>query len=94
VRRADQVSAWFANAGQVDLLVNNAGITRDAPFLRLNEADWDEVVDTNLKGAFLCSQAVFPAMQAQGGGHIVQIGSFSAIVLRLGRRLTQRPRLD
>jgi len=79
VRRADQVAAWFARFDAIDLLVNNAGITRDAPFLRLTEADWDEVVDTNLKGAFLCSQAVFPAMQGQGGGHIVQIGSFSAI---------------
>ena len=85
VRRPEQISAWFAACGPVDLLVNNAGITRDAPFLRLAEADWDEVIDTNLKGAFLCSQAAALGMMERKEGHIVQIGSFSALRPPLGQ---------
>jgi 3-oxoacyl-[acyl-carrier protein] reductase len=79
VRRAADVTDWFARLGAVDLLINNAGIVRDAPLLRMTEADWDEVIDTNLKGAFLCSRAATALMQARGGGHILQIGSFSAL---------------
>ncbi len=79
VRQPDPVAAWFSSCGPVSLLVNNAGITRDAPFLRLTEADWDEVMDTNLKGAFWCSRAVAAGMIERGRGHIVQVGSFSAL---------------
>jgi 3-oxoacyl-[acyl-carrier protein] reductase len=68
--------------GGVDLLVNNAGINIDRPFLEMSEADWDRVVDTNLKGAFLCSQAAGRAMRAAGGGCIVNISAVTAVTGR------------
>ena len=79
VRRADEVTAWFRKIRSLDLLVNNAGITRDAPVLRMTEEAWNDVIDTNLKGAFLCSQAAYRLMRSGGGGHILQIGSFSSM---------------
>ncbi len=85
VRRTDQVAAWFSSCGPVSLLVNNAGITRDAPFLRMTVADWDDVIATNLTGAFRCSQAVAAGMIERSRGHIVQIGSFSALRPPLGQ---------
>ena len=61
---------------EVDILVNNAGIVRDVPSLNQSEADWDSVIDTNLKGMFLMSQAVGRAMVARGrGGAIINIAS-------------------
>jgi len=60
---------------RIDVLVNNAGILQQKPFMKLSEADWDRIMDVNLKGAFLCSQAVFPIMQRQGGGRIINISS-------------------
>jgi 3-oxoacyl-[acyl-carrier protein] reductase len=59
----------------VHVLVNNAGFARDARIVKLIEADWDAVVDTVLKGAFLCSKAVVPAMARQHWGRIVNISS-------------------
>lgn len=61
--------------GSVDILVNNAGINRPASITELTTGDWDAVLDVNLKGAFLCSRAVFPKMIEQEGGHIVNIAS-------------------
>ncbi|HVJ47927.1 3-oxoacyl-[acyl-carrier-protein] reductase [Desulfitobacterium sp.] len=61
--------------GKVDILVNNAGITRDNLLLRMKEADWDAVLDTNLKGVFLCSKAVSKGMMKQRSGVIVNISS-------------------
>ncbi|MGE8064184.1 SDR family oxidoreductase [Pseudomonas sp. NPDC089569] len=58
-----------------DLLVNNAGITRDKRLVNLTEQDWDLVVDVNLKSQFLCAKAVVPGMIAQGFGRIVNISS-------------------
>jgi NAD(P)-dependent dehydrogenase (short-subunit alcohol dehydrogenase family) len=61
---------------QIDILVNNAGVVRDAAVLNQSEADWDSVIDTNLKGMFLMSQAVGRAMKARGkGGSIINIAS-------------------
>jgi NAD(P)-dependent dehydrogenase (short-subunit alcohol dehydrogenase family) len=59
------------------LLVNNAGVQTWKPFLDVTEAEWDRVIDTNLKGCFLCSQAAAAHMKEQGGGSIVNIGSGS-----------------
>ncbi|UCF72200.1 MAG: glucose 1-dehydrogenase [Deltaproteobacteria bacterium] len=83
VRHEDQIQAMVAQAtdrfGQIDILVNNAGINiRNMPQdYRLDE--WDEILDTNLRSAFLCSKAVYPAMKEAGGGKIISIGSMTSI---------------
>jgi 2-deoxy-D-gluconate 3-dehydrogenase len=65
--------------GTLDVLVNNAGIYPFAPVLGMTEADWDKVIDVNLKGTFLCAQAAAKQMVAQGtGGVIVNIASIDA----------------
>jgi 3-oxoacyl-[acyl-carrier protein] reductase len=61
--------------GRVDILVNNAGITRDGLLLRMKDEDWDAVLDTNLKGAFLCTRAVAKVMTKQKSGRIINISS-------------------
>jgi len=61
--------------GTVDILVNNAGITRDGLLLRMSEADWDAVLDTNLKGAFHCAKAVLRIFLRKRHGRIINIGS-------------------
>ncbi|WP_176598379.1 MULTISPECIES: 3-oxoacyl-ACP reductase FabG [Sphingobium] len=61
--------------GGVDILVNNAGFTRDKRITRMEEADWDSVVDVVLKGAFLCTRAVLPGMIAKNWGRIINISS-------------------
>jgi 3-oxoacyl-[acyl-carrier protein] reductase len=63
--------------GRVDVLVNNAGITRDALILRMKEEDWDRVIEVNLKGAFLCSKIIVHTMCSQKFGKIVNIGQFN-----------------
>ena len=65
--------------GHLDILVNNAGLTRIAPLLETTEENWDLVVETNLKGTFLCSQAAARIMIPQGHGCIVNISSMCAI---------------
>lgn len=71
------VERSIAHFGRVDLLVNNAGIQVWKPLLELDERDWDSVINTNLRGCFLCTQAAGRAMRDQGAGHIVNIGSGS-----------------
>ena len=72
----DSISAIGSMLERVDILVNNAGVVRDAPVLAQSEADWDMVIDTNLKGMFLMSQATARAMRARGaGGSIINIAS-------------------
>jgi NAD(P)-dependent dehydrogenase (short-subunit alcohol dehydrogenase family) len=61
--------------GRIDILVNNAGIYEVLPFEEITEAQWDWLLAVNLKGAFLCCQAVIPAMKRQGSGRIVNIAS-------------------
>ena len=61
--------------GQVDVLVNNAGITRDGLLLRMKNEDWDAVLDTNLKGAFMCTRAAAKVMSKQRSGRIINISS-------------------
>src|SRR6266702_453003 len=65
--------------GRIDVLVNNAGINIRKPPHTLDIGEWDSVIATNLTSAFLCSQAVYPAMKAAGGGKIINIGSMMSI---------------
>ena len=84
VLRADVADAAACDAmvaqvleqlGRLDILVNNAGITRDGLMLRMPEADWDAVLDTNLKGAFHCMRAAYKTMMRQKSGRVVNISS-------------------
>ena len=65
--------------GRIDILVNNAGINIRKPPHALELEEWDSVIATNLTSAFLCSKAAHPAMKAQGGGKIINIGSMLSI---------------
>ena len=69
------IAATLERHGRIDILVNNAGITRDQLLLRMKQDDWDEVMRTNLTGAFLCAQAVIRPMIRQRGGRIVSVSS-------------------
>src|ERR1700730_12777618 len=76
---ADMVERTVRDLGRIDILVNNAGINiRKSPHA-LDIEEWDSVIRTNLTSAFLCSQAVYPAMKAAGGGKIINIGSMMSI---------------
>jgi hypothetical protein len=68
-----------AELGRIDILINNAGINIRKPPHALDIAEWNSVITTNLTSAFLCSQAVYPAMKAAGGGKIINIGSMMSI---------------
>jgi 3-oxoacyl-[acyl-carrier protein] reductase len=69
------VKAAQERFGKIDILVNNAGITRDTLLLRMKRADWDAVLQTNLSGAFFCTQAVIGSMLKQRWGRIINITS-------------------
>ncbi|WP_326540876.1 3-oxoacyl-ACP reductase FabG [Pseudorhodoferax sp.] len=69
------VDRSVAAFGKVDILVNNAGFTRDKYLLKMPMADWDAVIDTVLKGAYLCTRAALPSMMAQKWGRVVNISS-------------------
>ena len=79
IRSSSQVTAMFERVigafGRLDLLVNNAGVQTWKPLLDVTEEEWDLVVDTNLKGCFLCTQQAARHMKAHGGGSIVNLGS-------------------
>ena len=74
------VRATLKAFGRIDALINNAGIFKAANFLDITEADWDAVIDVNLKGAFLVAQAVARSMAANGGGGIVHMSSVNALM--------------
>ena len=74
------VKSTIDHFGKVDVLVNNAGITRDALLLRMKDDDWDAVLDTNLKGAFLCTRAVLVHMVRSRWGRIVNISSVVGLI--------------
>ena len=79
VANGDEVKAMIKEVvsqfGSVDVLVNNAGITRDNLLMRMKEQEWDDVIDTNLKGVFNCIQKVTPQMLRQRGGSIINLSS-------------------
>ena len=83
VTSASEVEAMVAAVverwGRIDVLVNNAGITRDTLLMRMDEADWDAVITTNLKSAYLCAKAVTRAMMRQRYGRILNVSSVVGI---------------
>jgi 3-oxoacyl-[acyl-carrier protein] reductase len=89
VRRPKEVDSMINEAlqrwGSINVLINNAGMTRDALAMRLDEGDWDAVMDTNLKGPFLCMRAVSRAMMKQRSGHIISIASIAGVRGRKGQ---------
>jgi len=75
----------LAEAGRVDILVNNAGVTRDGLLMRMSDADWDAVLNTNLKGAFLVTRAFSRAMIKQRSGCIINISSVIGLIGNAGQ---------
>jgi 3-oxoacyl-[acyl-carrier protein] reductase len=75
----------LAECGKVDVLVNNAGVTRDGLIMRMGEADWDTVMDTNLKGAFLVTKAFSRAMLKARAGRIINITSVIGLIGNAGQ---------
>jgi NAD(P)-dependent dehydrogenase (short-subunit alcohol dehydrogenase family) len=81
-RLADDVETAF---GKVDVLVNNAGTNIRGQVDQLSEADWDSVIDTNLKGPFLCARAIGPRMVKRGWGRVINMGSTLSVIALPGR---------
>ncbi len=73
------------DAGKVDILVNNAGVTRDGLLMRMSEADWDVVLDTNLKGAFTVTKAFTRAFLKQRSGRIINVASVIGLIGNAGQ---------
>jgi len=89
VSKPDQVEELMKRTiehfGAIDILVNNAGITRDNLSIRMSESEWDLVIDINLKGSFLCSQAAAKEMMKKRFGRIVNIASVAGILGSAGQ---------
>jgi 3-oxoacyl-[acyl-carrier protein] reductase len=81
-KAAEQI---FADFGRVDILVNNAGVTRDGLSMRMSMDDWDTVLNTNLKGAFVFTQAVMRPMIKQRSGRIINISSIAGLIGNAGQ---------
>jgi 3-oxoacyl-[acyl-carrier protein] reductase len=71
--------------GKIDILVNNAGIVRDSLILRMPDEAWDEVLNTNLRGAYLCTKYSLRSMMEQGWGRIINISSLAGLVGNMGQ---------
>ena len=79
------VEAVVNELGGIDILVNNAGITRDGLLMRMKEADWDAVINTNLKGVFYCTKAVSKLMMKKRSGRIVYMASVVGLTGNAGQ---------
>ena len=84
-RRKRSRAQILEDFGRVDVLVNNAGVTRDGLSMRMSIEDWDTVINTNLKGAFNFSQAVMRSMIKQRSGRIINISSVSGLIGNAGQ---------
>lgn len=76
---SDMLEETLKHFGRADILINNAGVFRDAMSWKMTEQDWDLVLDVNLRGCFLCCRAVIPILRAQGYGKIVNTSSIGAL---------------
>jgi len=89
VSQTEEVTALMDAAvktyGSLDILVNNAGITRDNLIMRMKEDEWDDVLNTNLKGVFLCTKAVTRQMMKQRAGRIINISSIVGVAGNAGQ---------
>ena len=83
------VAATMRRFGRIDILVNNAGVMFTKPTLETSEDEWDQTIDTNLKGPYLCSKAVAPIMIRQGAGAIVNMSSNSGLYHPSAMRFTE-----
>jgi 3-oxoacyl-[acyl-carrier protein] reductase len=79
------VEQILTETGRIDILVNNAGVTRDGLLVRMSEADWDTVLDTNLKGAFLFTKALARTFMKQRSGRIINIASIVGLIGNAGQ---------
>ncbi|WLR53467.1 3-oxoacyl-[acyl-carrier-protein] reductase [Mesobacillus subterraneus] len=75
----DMVKETIERFGMIDILVNNAGITKDNLLMRMKESEWDDVININLKGVFLCTKAVTRQMMKQRSGRIINISSIVGV---------------
>jgi 3-oxoacyl-[acyl-carrier protein] reductase len=75
----------LAECGKVDILVNNAGVTRDGLLMRMSDADWDAVLNTNLKGAFLFTKAFTRSFVKQRSGRIINVASIIGLIGNAGQ---------
>lgn len=89
VRSGEAVQAMVAQVegelGEIDILINNAGITRDGLFMRMSAQDWHDVIETNLDGAFHCTQAVIRKMLRGRWGRIVNVSSLAGLAGNAGQ---------
>lgn len=85
VTDAEAVDAFLKGTEGIDLLINNAGVAKDRKIHRMSEVEWDDALEVNAKGSFLCAKAVLRKMMRQKSGHIINIGSYSALCPPLGQ---------
>lgn len=81
----EMVSQALSSMGRIDILVNNAGITRDNLLVRMKDDEWNAVLNVNLKGAFLCTQAAIRSMSKQRYGRIINIASIVGVMGNAGQ---------
>lgn len=81
----NEVKESADKVGDIDILINNAGITRDKLLIRMKEEDWDSVIDVNLKGVFNCTHALLPGMIKKRWGRIVNISSVIGVIGNAGQ---------
>lgn len=79
------VNTIIEEKSKIEILVNNAGITRDNLLMRMSEAEWDAVINTNLKGAFICTKIISRPMMSQRYGRIVNVGSVVGLMGNAGQ---------